>query len=235
MQTKFELIAEARDEQGKGASRRLRRSGRIPAILYGGRTEPKALTLDHNKVQLALEQERFYSSIITIQVSGQAQAALLRDVQRHPWKNQIVHLDLQRVYDDEPVRITVPLHFKGAEICPGVKTEGGMVSHLKNELEVTSLPKYLQENVEVDISAMHLNASLHLSDVTLPAGVTSVDLTQGRDPSIVSIHGLRAEEPDPAAAAAAAAAPAADAKAAAPKAAAPAAAKGDAKKDAPKK
>ncbi len=229
MQTKFELIAEARDEQGKGASRRLRRSGRIPAILYGGRTEPKALTLDHNKVQLALEQERFYSSIITIQVSGQAQAALLRDVQRHPWKNQIVHLDLQRVYDDEPVRITVPLHFRGAETCPGVKTEGGMVSHLKNELEVTCLPKDLPEYIEVDISALHLNASLHLSDVVLPPGVSSVDIVQGRDPSIVSIHGLRAEEPEPAAAAAATAA---DPKAAA---AAPAAGKADAKKDAPKK
>ena len=229
MQTKFELIAEARDAQGKGASRRLRRSGRIPAILYGGSVEPTALTLDHNKVQLALEHERFYSSIITIQVSGKPQAALLRDVQRHPWKNQIVHLDLQRVYDDEMVRITVPLHFKGAETCPGVKTEGGMVSHLKNELEVTCLPKDLPEYIEVDISAMHLNTALHLSDVTMPAGVASVDIVQGRNPSIVSIHGLRAEEAEPAAAAAAAP----DAKAA-PKAAAAPAAKADAKA-APKK
>ena len=218
MQTKFELIAESRDEQGKGASRRLRHHGRIPAILYGGRSEPKALTLDHNKVQLALEHERFYSSIITIKVGSEPQAAILRDVQRHPWKNQIVHLDLQRVLEDEPVRIAVPLHFKGAEICPGVKTEGGMVSHLKNEIEVTCLPKDLPEYIEVDLSALHLNAYLHLSELALPAGVQAVDIVQGRDPAVVSIHGQRAEDPEPAAAAAAeakAAAPAAGAKAAA--------------------
>jgi large subunit ribosomal protein L25 len=217
MQTKFELIAEARDEQGKGASRRLRHHGRIPAILYGGRTEPKALTLDHNKVQLALEHERFYSSIITIKVGDEPQAAILRDVQRHPWKNQIVHLDLQRVLDDEPVRLAVPLHFKGAETCPGVKTEGGMVSHLRNEIEVTCLPKDLPEYIEVDLSAMHLNSSIHLSEVKMPNGVQSVELVQGRDPAVVSIHGQRAEDPEPAAAAAdaKAAAPAAGAKAAA--------------------
>lgn len=217
MQTKFELIAEARDEQGKGASRRLRHLGRIPAILYGGRTEPKALTLDHNKVQLALEHERFYSSIITIKVGDEPQAAILRDVQRHPWKNQIVHLDLQRVLDDEPVRLAVPLHFKGAETCPGVKTEGGMVSHLRNEIEVTCLPKDLPEYIEVDLSAMHLNSSIHLSEVKMPSGVQSVELVQGRDPAVVSIHGQRAEDPEPAAAAAdaKAAAPAAGGKAAA--------------------
>jgi large subunit ribosomal protein L25 len=225
MQTKFELIAEARDEQGKGASRRLRHHGRIPAILYGGRSEPLALTLDHNKVQLALEHERFYSSIITIKIGEQPQTALLRDVQRHPWKNQIVHLDLQRVLDDEPVRLSIPLHFKGAEVSPGVKTEGGMVSHLRNEIEVTCLPKDLPEYIEVDLSAMHINTYLHLSQVTLPPGVSAVDLVQGRDPSIVSIHGQRAaEEPE------AAAAPA-DAKAAPAGKAAPAkaAAKPDAK------
>ncbi len=223
MQTKFELNAEVRVEQGKGASRRLRHAGTLPAILYGGQVEPTKLTLDHNKVQLALENERFYSSIIAINLSSGRQLALLRDVQRHPWKNQIVHLDLQRVFEDVEIKITVPLHFKGAESCPGVKTEGGMVSHLKNELEVTCLPKDLPEFIEVDLSAMRLNTALHLADVVFPAGVTSPDLAQGRNPSVVSVHGLRAAEAEAAAAAPAAEAAPAKGKAAAKPGAKPAA------------
>jgi large subunit ribosomal protein L25 len=244
MKTSFELTAEFRDDQGKGASRRLRHAGRVPAILYGGKREPRALSLDHTKLQLALENEKFYSSIMQLKVGEQNQAAVLRDVQRHPWKNQVVHVDLQRVFEDEKIRLSVPLHFRGDEVCPGVKTEGGMMSHLRNELVVECLPKDLPEFLEVDTSGLHLNQSLHLSDVTLPAGVVSVELVGGKNPSIVAVHVMRAEEVETPAATVegAAAAPGAVPAAGAAAAAAPGApAAGDkkaaepAKKEEPKK
>ncbi|MBS0396880.1 MAG: 50S ribosomal protein L25/general stress protein Ctc, partial [Proteobacteria bacterium] len=211
MKTSFELTAEFRDDQGKGASRRLRHAGRVPAILYGGAREPRALSLDHTKLQLALENEKFYSSIMQLKVGEQTQAAILRDVQRHPWKNQIVHVDLQRVYENEKIRLTVPLHFTGEAGAPGVKTEGGMMSHLKNELMVECLPKDLPEFLEVDCSGLHLNQSLRVSDIKLPAGVVSVELQGGKDPSVAAVHAMRAEEVETPVAAAegAAAAPAA--------------------------
>ena len=242
MKMSFELTAEFRDDQGKGASRRLRHAGRVPAILYGGKREPRALSLDHTKLQLALENEKFYSSIMQLKVGEQTQAALLRDVQRHPWKNQVVHVDLQRVYEDEQIRLSVPMHFTGAAAAPGVKTEGGMMSHLRNDLVVECLPKDLPEFIEVDVSGLHLNQSLHLSDVKIPAGVTSVELAGGKNPSIVAVHAMRAEEVEVVAAAPAeGAAPAAGAAAPAAAAGAAAPAAGDkkaaepAKKDEPKK
>jgi len=207
MKTSFELTADFRDDQGKGASRRLRRAGRVPAILYGGKRDPRALSLDHAKLQLALDNEKFYSSIVSLKVGDQTQAAILRDLQRHPWKSQIVHADFQRVFDDETIRITVPLHFLNQETAPGVKTEGGMVSHLKNDLLVECLPKDLPEFISVDIGALHLNQALKISDLKLPAGVVSVELEGGKDATVVSVHALRAEaEETPAAAAAEAAA-----------------------------
>ncbi len=156
MKTAFELVAEFRDAQGKGASRRLRHSGKVPAILYGGRSEASALALDHTKLLLLLDNERFYSTIINLKVGELNQAAILKDVQRHPAKNAIVHIDLQRVLDDEKIRITIPLHFRGEAGSPGVK-KGGIVSHLRNEVEITCLPKDLPEFVEVDMSPMNLN------------------------------------------------------------------------------
>lgn len=239
MKTSFELIAEFRDDQGKGASRRLRHAGRVPAILYGGQREPRALSLDHTKLQLALENEKFYSSIMQLKVGDQIQAAILRDVQRHPWKNQVVHIDLQRVYENEKIRLSVPIHYTGEAASPGVKTEGGMMSHLKNELLVECLPKDLPEYLELDVSGLHLNESLHVSDLKLPEGVLSVELQSGKDPSIVAVHAMRAEEVETPVAAAAEGAAAAPAAGAAPAAAAagddkkPAAAA--AKKDEPKK
>jgi large subunit ribosomal protein L25 len=194
MKTSFELSAEFRDDQGKGASRRLRHAGRVPAILYGGKREPRALSLDHTKLQLALDNEKFYSSIMQLKVGEQTQAAILRDVQRHPWKNQVVHVDLQRVFEDETIRLSVPLHFTGAAAAPGVKSEGGMMSHLRNELVVECLPKDLPEFLELDVSSLHLNQSLHLSDVKLPAGVSSVELAGGKNPSVAAVHAMRAEE-----------------------------------------
>ncbi len=236
MKTSFELIAEFRDDQGKGASRRLRHAGRVPAILYGGKREPRALSLDHSKLQLALGNEKFYSSIMQLKVGDQTQTAILRDLQRHPWRNQIVHVDLQRVYEDEKIRLSVPLHFVGEAGSPGVKTEGGMMSHLKNELVVECLPKDLPEFLTVDVSELHLKQQLLLSSIKLPEGVLSVELEGGKDPVIVAVHALRAEEAEvPKAAtevAAAAAAPAA--AAAGDKKPAEAAKKDDGKKDAKK-
>ena len=213
MKTSFELVADYRNDQGKGASRRLRRDGKVPAILYGGGSEPRSLALDHTKLQLMLDNERFYTTILSIKVGGDSQSAILRDIQRHPCRNQIVHIDFQRVRDDEKLRVSVPFHFVNQATAPGVKTQGGIVSHLRNEVEISCFPKDLPEYIEVDMGAMQLNDSLHLSDIKAPAGVEFVDLTHDRDPSIVSIHSPRAEEAAEAAPAAeAAAAPAAEAK-----------------------
>jgi large subunit ribosomal protein L25 len=233
MKTSFELVAEFRETQGKGASRRLRHEGKVPAILYGGHAEARALTLSHQKLLIMLDNERFYSTILSLKVGDQTQAAILKDVQRHPFKNAVVHVDFQRVDENEKIRISIPLHFTGAAISPGVKSQGGIVSHMRTETEVSCLPKDLPEFIEVDISGLSLNESIHLSQLKIPAGVTLVDLAKD-DAAVVAIHSPRAEEPEPTAAAAtataegAAAAPAAAGAAAA----APAAAAGDAAKKA---
>ncbi|MBB6095853.1 large subunit ribosomal protein L25 [Povalibacter uvarum] len=212
MKTSFDLVADPRDAQGKGASRRLRRSGKVPAILYGGPQAPRQILLDHQNLLTLLVNERFYSTILSLSIGGEKQAAILKDVQRHPAKNQILHMDLQRVFDNEAIRMSIPLHFKGAAGSPGVKTEGGIVSHLLNQVEVLCLPKDLPEFVEVDMSEMHINDMKRLSDLPLPAGVQFVALAHGRDEPVVSIHHPRAEEAEtPAATEAAAAAPAAGA------------------------
>jgi large subunit ribosomal protein L25 len=241
MKTSFELVAEFRETQGKGASRRLRHQGKVPAILYGGHSEARTLTLSHQKLLIMLDNERFYSTILSLKVGDQTQAAILKDVQRHPFKNAIVHVDFQRVEENEKIRISIPLHFTGAAVSPGVKSQGGIVSHMRTETEVTCLPKDLPEFIEVDISGLSLNESIHLSQLKIPDGVTLVDLAKD-DAAVVAIHSPRAEEPEPTAAAAgapvegAAAAPAAAAAAGgdAAKAAAPAK-KDEAKKEPAKK
>ncbi len=238
MKTSFELVAEFRETQGKGASRRLRHEGKVPAILYGGHSDARALTLSHQKLLIMLENERFYSTILNLKVGDQSQAAILKDVQRHPFKNAIVHVDFQRVEDNEKIRISVPLHFKGEAVSPGVKTQGGLVSHMRTEVEVACLPKDLPEFIEVDLSALSLNESIHLSQLTIPEGVELVALAK-EDAAVVAIHSPRAEEPE-AVAAVGATAEGVAAPAAAPAAAGDAAkkaepAKTDAKKEPPKK
>jgi large subunit ribosomal protein L25 len=173
-----------------------------------------------------LDNERFYSTILSLKVGDQTQAAILKDVQRHPFKNRIVHVDFQRVEENEKIRISIPLHFTGAAVSPGVKSQGGLVSHMRTETEVTCLPKDLPEFIEVDISGLSLNESIHLSQLKVPDGVTLVELAKD-DVAVVAIHSPRAEEPEPTAVAAAGA-PAAEG-AAAPAAAA---AGGDAAKKA---
>jgi large subunit ribosomal protein L25 len=245
MKTSFELVAEFRETQGKGASRRLRHDGKVPAILYGGHTAARTLTLSHQKLLIMLDNERFYSTILNLKVGDQSQAAILKDVQRHPFKNAIVHVDFQRVEENEKIRISIPLHFTGAAVSPGVKSQGGLVSHMRNDVEVSCLPKDLPEFIEVDISGLSLNESIHLSQLKVPADVVLVELAK-EDAAVVAIHSPRAEEPEPTAAAAtaaagaegAAAAPAAAGAAGADAAKAPAAAAGkkeEAKKEPAKK
>ncbi len=208
---------------------------KVPAILYGGHREPRALALDHTKLMLMLDNERFYSTIINLKVGELSQAAILKDVQRHPAKNAVLHVDLQRVLEDEKIRITIPLHFKGEASSPGVKA-GGVVSQLRNEVEVSCLPKDLPEFVDVDLSGVGINQMLYLADLKLPEGVEVPELSHGRNSPIVSIHHARAEEVETPAAEAAAGAAAAPAAGAAPAAAAAAKPAADAKagKDAKK-
>src|SRR5258707_5867323 len=218
MKTSFELVAEFRETQGKGASRRLRHDGKVPAILYGGHLAARTLTLSHQKLLIMLENERFYSTILNLKVGDQSQAAILKDVQRHPFKNAIVHVDFQRVEESEKIRISIPLHFSGAAVSPGVKSQGGLVSHMRTEVEISCLPKDLPEFISVDISGLSLNESVHLSQLKIQDAVTLWDLVKD-DAAAVAIHSPRAEEPKPTASAAARA-PAAEGAAAAPAAAA---------------
>jgi len=194
MSEEFNLIAEIREGQGKGASRRLRREGKVPAIIYGAGRPPRALTFQHNKVMKQLENESFYSSILQIKVGDRTQAAIVKDIQRHPAKRIIMHMDFQRIVADEKIRMNVPIHLLNAEIADGVKNGGGSVSHLKTDVEVSCLPKDLPEYFEVDIEGLGLDEMLHLSDIKLPDGVELTDLTLGteNDQAFVSIHVVKA-------------------------------------------
>ena len=194
MAEEFDLIAENREDMGKGASRRLRRKGLVPAIIYGAGRPPRALAFDHNKVIKQLESESFYSSVLNIKVGDKSQAAILKDLQRHPAKRQILHMDFQRIVEDEAIRMNVPIHFLGEDVAPGVKLGGGKVSHLMTDVEVTCLPKDLPEFLEVDVSALELDTMLHLSDIKLPSGVEIPELAQGpeHDQAIVAIHVIKA-------------------------------------------
>jgi large subunit ribosomal protein L25 len=227
MRKSFVVSAETRNDQGKGASRRLRHAGKVPGILYGGKGEPSAVTLDQLKLLNVIGDEKFYSTIVNLKLDGQDQQAIVKDVQMHPAKNQVLHVDLQRVLADQPIRIHLPIHFLNAATSPGVKVQGGQVSHLKSDVEISCLPKDLPEALEVDMSKMNLNDTIFLKDLPLPPGVTIPELVQGRNSPVVSIHAPRVEEEPVAAEAAAEAAPAAGA---AP--AADAKKEGDAKKDA---
>jgi len=192
MSDNFVLEAEPRTDLGKGASRRLRRTGMVPAVIYGAGKDPVSISLKHNELRHSLENEAFYSHILTVKLGKKEEQAILKDLQRHPSKPVIMHMDLQRVSANEKIRVHAPLHFMNEETAPGVK-EGGLVSHSQTEIEITCLPKDLPEYIEVDLGALELDASIHLSEISLPAGVEAVELThgEGHDPSIVSIHMAR--------------------------------------------
>ncbi len=190
MAEKFDLVADYREDKGKGASRRLRHEGKVPAIIYGAGRSPRSLSFDHNKVLRQLENESFYSSVLNIKVGDKSQAAIVKDIQRHPAKHIIMHIDLQRIVEDEVIRMNVPIHFIGGEVAVGVKDGGGSVSHLRTDVEVVCLPKDLPEYFEIDISELELDAMLHLSDLKVPEGVEIPELALGpeHDRPIVSIH-----------------------------------------------
>ena len=173
----FNLDASIRTDLGKGASSRLRREEKLPGIIYGGEEAPVSITLDHNKVNNAADFEAFYSHVLTLNVDGKATEVLVKDMQRHPYKPKIMHIDFQRVVAGQDVHTNVPLHFVNEEKSAAVKA-GGIAEHHVTEIEVTCLPKDLPEFIEVDMAAVEMGQTLHLSDLTLPAGVASVELAK---------------------------------------------------------
>lgn len=224
MATKFEVNAEPRSGKGTGASRRLRRAGKVPGIVYGAGKEPVSVAFEHDAMYHNLKAEAFHTSILMIKLDGATDQAILRDYQMHPFKPQILHVDLQRISATEKIHMRVPLHFVGQEVAPGVKQQGGIVSHLMTDVDVTCLPHQLPEFLEVDMSNVNLNESVHLSDLKLPEGVQITSLTHGGDDlAVAAITAVREVEEAPVAAAvpeAGAAAPAAGATPAAAPAAA---------------
>lgn len=171
---KFELNAQKRTLQGSGASRRLRAANKVPAIVYGGTSAPQSIELDHNTILLALRKEAFHASVLTLIVDGAAESVLLRDAQMHAYKPLVLHVDFQRVDPNQTIHQKVPLHFVNADIAPGVKLSGGNVSHVLNDIEVACLPKDLPEFIEVDLKDLAAGHSIHVSQLTLPAGVKAV-------------------------------------------------------------
>ena len=198
----IEVVAFKRDAQGTGASRRLRRSGFVPAVIYGGEKAPAMIQLDHNALYHALRKESFHSSVLNIKVDGQAEMAVLRDVQMHPYKQQILHVDLQRVDKDHKIHVKVPLHFVNAEQSPGVKLGGGIASHVVTEVDVACLPGNLPEYIEVDMGSLQVGQSIHLNDIALPVGVEPVPHLKVENPVLASIastqKGAEEEEAAPA-------------------------------------
>ncbi|MCP3661847.1 MAG: 50S ribosomal protein L25/general stress protein Ctc [Gammaproteobacteria bacterium] len=193
MSETFEIDAAGRTDTGKGASRRLRHEGLVPGIVYGAHQDPEMIALSHNKLILQLDNEAFYSHILELKVDGKSQSVILKDLQRHPAKPFVLHVDFLRVSADEKLRTHVPLHFIGEDVAPGVKTGGGNVSHLMTDVEVLCLPKNLPEFIEVDVSAMEVGENIMLTALTLPEGVEITSLLQGddHDQAVVSIHVAR--------------------------------------------
>ncbi len=182
MSTDFTLQATGREETGKGASRRLRRlAGEIPAIVYGGKKGPAQIKLIQKDVAKSLQNEAFYSHIIGLEIDGKSEDVILKDMQRHPAKNVIMHMDFLRVSKDTKLQTKVPLHFINEAICVGVKLGGGIVAHSMTELDIMCLPKDLPEYLEVDMTDVDLGQTLHISDIKLPKGVESVALSHGAD------------------------------------------------------
>jgi len=196
----MKVIAISREAQGTGASRRLRRAGRVPAIIYGGSTAPAVIELDHNNLFHALRKEAFHSSILELEVDGKpAEKVLLRDVQMHPFRALVLHVDFQRISADTKIHVKVPLHFINAEVSPAVKLSAAVISHVLTELDVSCLPGALPEFIEVDLANLTAGASVHVSDLKLPEGVTTVS-HENPVVALAKVPAGAAEEAAPAAA-----------------------------------
>ena len=172
----FDIIAQARTLQGSGASRRLRRAGKVPGIIYGGEAAPQVIEIDHNELLINLKKEAFHASILSVVLDGKKQQVLLRDTQRHAFKPLILHVDFQRVNAKQELHIMVPLHFINEDTAPGVKLSGGLINHVITEVDVQCLPKDLPEFIEVDVGALDVGDNIHLSEIKVPNGVTLTQL-----------------------------------------------------------
>jgi large subunit ribosomal protein L25 len=192
----FAINAQPRSDMGKGASRRLRHAGLIPAIIYGAHKAPEMITLVHNELLRHLEHEAFYSHILDLKVGDRSERVILKDLQRHPARPFVLHADFQRISESEKIRVRVPLHFVGGDQAPGVKIGGGMISHNLNDVEIDCLPKDLPEFIEVDISGLEIGDSLHLSDLKLPEGAVIHVLHLGPEYNMqmVAVHGKGSDE-----------------------------------------
>lgn len=188
MKQAFTVTAEVRTVYGKGASRRLRHEGKVPAIIYGGKDEPQSIQVSHNELMKHLKIEAFYSHILNVDVGGKTEQAVLKDLHRHPVRKEVMHMDLQRVLADVLLRMHVPLHFIGADVAPGVKTGGGVVEHQQIQVEVECLPKDLPEFIEVDLSKLNVNDAVHLSQLRVEPGVSLVELKHDNDITVAAIH-----------------------------------------------
>ena len=184
---KITIKAEPRSLQGTGASRRLRRESKVPGILYGAGKDAQPIQLDHKDLFFKLKQEAFHASILDMEIGDEKAQVLLRDYQMHPFKEMILHADFQRIAANRKIHVKVPLHFVNADISPGVKVAGGAVQHVQNDLDITCLPKDLPEFIEVDLRNLQAGHSLHVSGMTLPAGVESVALAKGDDLTIATV------------------------------------------------
>ncbi|ATD67068.1 50S ribosomal protein L25/general stress protein Ctc [Luteimonas chenhongjianii] len=193
-----EIKVQRREDEGKGASRRLRHAGEVPAVVYGGDLKPVSIKLSHNDVWLASQHEWFYASILELSLNGEIQKVLLRDMQRHPFKQQIMHLDFQRVNENEAIRTAVPLHFINEDASPAGKAADVVITHELNEVTVTCLPGNLPEFIEVDLGSLALGDIVHLSQIKLPEGVEIPELALGADHDVavvVAKHGRVEAEP----------------------------------------
>lgn len=197
--TEFILEASPRKDVGKGASRRLRRlEDLIPAVIYGDEKEPTSITLKHNEFAHAIENEAFFSQILTIKIGKTEESVVIKDLQRHPSRPVLIHADFLRVSANKPIHVRVPIHFINEEECIGVKLDGGQINHLLTELEISCLPKDLPEFIQVFMAELKLGESIHIADLALPEGVTSVDLTHGEENNLaiaaVNAIKIKAEE-----------------------------------------
>jgi len=193
MSDDINVIATSRSVKGKGASRRLRRDNLVPAIIYGDSKEPESIQLKHNEVQKHLENEAFYSQLLMVSIDGgEPVRSVLRDVHRHPFKQQILHMDFMRVVAGAELQVNVPLHFINEDICVGVKTGGGMIIHNENEVTIACLPRNIPESIEVDMAAIDIGGSVHFSELTLSEGVRLVDLNEPGDDSDRSVAAVNA-------------------------------------------
>ena len=196
----YRLSAQSREEAGKGSSRRLRRlEGLVPAIVYGGKNKPKAIQLAHKDLKRALEEESFYSSVITLEIDGKGEPVILKALQRHPAKPLVLHADFQRASAGTVLKVNVPVHFLNETSCKGVKMQGGVIHHDAVEIEVSCAPKDLPEFIEVDLAEVELDQVVHLSDLKAPKGVTFVALVHDSDLPVVSIHKAKGASAEPAA------------------------------------